>query len=122
MLFSGISTWIHAGTMPTRTCASVWVDQLSWRDAVSDPVLSSPQSKGGLVVAYHTAAWCGPCKAVWPHVVEMAAANPEVSFLKIDGLHPPTSVHPPWRQPRGKSYFNLPQMPPDSSGICVGVD
>jgi thiol-disulfide isomerase/thioredoxin len=75
------------------TCASdfpdVWVDQLSWKDAVSDPVLSSPQSKGGLVVAYHTASWCGPCKAVWPHVVEMAAANPEVSFLKIDGLRPP---------------------------------
>ena len=31
-------------------------------------------------------------------------------------------VEPPWRQPRGKSYVNLPQMPPDSGGICMGVD
>ena len=29
---------------------------------------------------------------------------------------------PPWRQPRGKSEVNLPQMPPDSGGICMGVD
>jgi len=29
---------------------------------------------------------------------------------------------PPWRQPRGKSQVNLPQMPPDSGGICMGVD
>jgi len=29
---------------------------------------------------------------------------------------------PPWRQPRGKSQVNLPQMPPDSGGICMAVD
>jgi len=29
---------------------------------------------------------------------------------------------PPWRQPRGKSSVDLPQMPPDSGGICMGVD
>ena len=29
---------------------------------------------------------------------------------------------PPCRQPRGKSQVNLPQMPPDFGGICVGVD
>ena len=32
-------------------------------------------------------------------------------------------VHPsPWMQPRGKSQVNLPQMPPDPGGICMGVD
>ena len=30
-------------------------------------------------------------------------------------------VRPPWRQPRGKSYVDLSQMPPDSGGICMGV-
>ena len=25
-------------------------------------------------------------------------------------------------QPRGKSQVNLPQMPPDSGGICMGVE
>jgi len=29
---------------------------------------------------------------------------------------------PPWRQSMGKSQVNLPQMPPDSGGICMGVD
>jgi len=31
-------------------------------------------------------------------------------------------IKPPWRQPRGKSEVNLPHMPPDSGGICMGVD
>ena len=35
-------------------------------------------------MAYHTAAWCGPCKMIWPHVVDLATKNPSVSFLKID--------------------------------------
>ena len=31
-------------------------------------------------------------------------------------------VDHPWRQPRGKSVVNLPQMPPPGGGICMGVD
>lgn len=42
------------------------------------------QAAGKLIVAYHTAAWCGPCKMIWPHVQELAASNPDVVFLKID--------------------------------------
>jgi len=38
----------------------------------------------GLSVAYHTAAWCGPCKMIWPHVLELASNNPKTLFLKID--------------------------------------
>ena len=33
-----------------------------------------------------------------------------------------TSSPPPWSRVEGKSYTNLPQMPPDSGGICMGVD
>jgi len=29
---------------------------------------------------------------------------------------------PLWSRVEGKSYVNLPQMPPDSGGICMGVD
>ena len=35
---------------------------------------------------------------------------------------PHWSAAQPWRQPRGKSYVNLQQMPPDSGGTCTGVD
>ena len=34
----------------------------------------------------------------------------------------PTYQHPHWRQPRGKSRVNLPQMPLLRGGICTGVD
>ena len=44
----------------------------------------SLQAAGKLIVAYHTAAWCGPCKMIWPHVEELANSNPDVVFLKID--------------------------------------
>ena len=30
--------------------------------------------------------------------------------------------NPPWRQPRGKSQVNLPQMLPLRGSICMGVD
>jgi thiol-disulfide isomerase/thioredoxin len=42
------------------------------------------QSAGKLIVAYHTASWCGPCKMIWPHVLQLANTNPNVMFLKID--------------------------------------
>ena len=32
------------------------------------------------------------------------------------------SYPPPWRQPGGRSLVNLPQMPPDSGGICMIID
>ena len=32
------------------------------------------------------------------------------------------NAFPRWREPRGKSKVNLPQMPPDSGSICTGVD
>ena len=35
---------------------------------------------------------------------------------------PRTGQEPPWRQPKGKSEVNLPQMPPDSGSICMAVD
>ena len=38
------------------------------------------------------------------------------------GSMPLSACPPPWRQPRGKSQVNLPQMPPDSGGICMEVD
>lgn len=35
-------------------------------------------------VLYFTASWCPPCKVIGPVVEEMAKANPEITFVKID--------------------------------------
>lgn len=31
-----------------------------------------------------TAAWCGPCKKIYPSIVELAKVTPEVKFYKLD--------------------------------------
>jgi thioredoxin 1 len=42
-------------------------------------------SPGKLVVVDFFATWCGPCKAIAPHVQSMASAYPAVTFIKVDG-------------------------------------
>jgi len=45
--------------------------------------------------------------------------------MRLDGTYPDIyrKVQLPWRLlPRGNSLVNLPQMPPDSGGIYMGVD
>lgn len=38
----------------------------------------------GYVLFYFTAAWCGPCQAVYPALLELEAAFPNVVFVKVD--------------------------------------
>lgn len=38
----------------------------------------------GLTVVYITASWCAPCKVYGPQVAEIADANPDVRFVKVD--------------------------------------
>lgn len=37
-----------------------------------------------LIVVCFSASWCGPCKRIFPEYVALAAANPDVWFVKID--------------------------------------
>jgi thioredoxin 1 len=36
------------------------------------------------IVAWCTASWCGPCKAVTPFIEKFSNATPNVDFIKID--------------------------------------
>ena len=40
--------------------------------------------KGGIVFIDWWAEWCGPCKAFAPVYERVAAANPDITFAKID--------------------------------------
>jgi thioredoxin 1 len=40
--------------------------------------------KGGVVFIDWWAEWCGPCKAFAPVYQRVAAANPDITFAKID--------------------------------------
>lgn len=31
-----------------------------------------------------TASWCGPCKKIYPTIVKLASATPQVQFCKLD--------------------------------------
>jgi len=56
-------------------------------------------------------------------LLEHATLGSLLSFPSPTQCHrAETKATPPWRQPRGKSAVNLPQMPPDSGGMCMGVD
>ena len=65
-----------------------------------------------------------PAQAHACHSHAIIPRAPTKNTLECNGLLGRELVtgEPPWRQPRGKSYVNLPQIPPDSGGICMGVD
>ena len=42
------------------------------------------QSDRQRVVAWFTASWCGPCKAITPHIQKVSESNKSVDFVKID--------------------------------------
>lgn len=49
-------------------------------DAEWDSILAS----NNVVVCCFSATWCGPCKALAPHLAELARDNPQVCVVKVD--------------------------------------
>ncbi len=53
--------------------------------AVTDETFEAEVLQAGKpVVVDFWAPWCGPCKAIEPALEELAAANAEVEFVKLD--------------------------------------
>jgi thioredoxin 1 len=40
--------------------------------------------KDSKVIAYFTASWCGPCRAIKPVFQNLAESNPSIKFVQID--------------------------------------
>ncbi|KAI3682804.1 hypothetical protein L1987_83061 [Smallanthus sonchifolius] len=49
-----------------------------------DEKLSEAKTQGKVVIANFSASWCGPCKAIAPHYVELSEKYPSLMFLTID--------------------------------------
>jgi thioredoxin 1 len=41
-------------------------------------------SSDSKVIAYFTASWCGPCRAIKPVFQKLAESNPSIRFVQID--------------------------------------
>ena len=52
------------------------------KEAFVDEIING--NAGKLVVVDFTATWCGPCQFIAPKFAEMAEANPEAIFIKVD--------------------------------------
>lgn len=53
-------------------------------DAEFSDALSKAQDNEGLAIAYFTATWCGPCRAIAPIVENLSTSYSNVTILKLD--------------------------------------
>lgn len=53
-------------------------------DAEFSNALSKAQDNQGLAIAYFTATWCGPCRAIAPVVENLSTSYSNVTILKLD--------------------------------------
>ena len=61
----------------SRLAVKILGDQSALKKAIA-------RSDKTRVVAWFTASWCGPCKAVTPHINKLSESVSNVDFIKID--------------------------------------
>ncbi|KAK1428092.1 hypothetical protein QVD17_16920 [Tagetes erecta] len=49
-----------------------------------DQKLAEAKTEGKVVIANFSATWCGPCKSIAPHYVELSEKYPSLMFLTVD--------------------------------------
>ena len=52
--------------------------------SLADILSVSQQNPGTLIVVDCKATWCGPCKAIHPHIQNMANTMQHVIFMEVD--------------------------------------
>jgi thioredoxin 1 len=67
--------------MLRTTSARLALKVLGEKTALEKAISGSDKTR---VVAWCTASWCGPCKAVTPYIEKFSSATPNVDFIKID--------------------------------------
>lgn len=59
---------------------------------VTDATFNGALPKNGRALLVFKASWCGPCKALAPHIVKIAEEFPDVTVLRIDDSAAPKVV------------------------------
>ncbi|XP_076926325.1 thioredoxin H-type-like [Bidens hawaiensis] len=70
---TNIHTKFDGGNVTLITTKNAW-----------DQKLSEAKAQGKIVIGNFSASWCGPCKSMAPHYVELSEKYPSLMFLTVD--------------------------------------
>lgn len=59
---------------------------------VTDATFNGALPKNGRALLVFKASWCGPCKALAPHITKIAEEFPDVAVLRIDNDAAPKTM------------------------------
>ncbi|XP_076893870.1 thioredoxin H-type-like [Bidens hawaiensis] len=70
---TNIHTKFDGGNVTLITTKNAW-----------DQKLSEAKAQGKIVIGNFSASWCGPCKSMTPHYIELSEKYPSLMFLTVD--------------------------------------
>jgi thioredoxin len=75
-------------------------------DAFDEIWTKQKAAESDKVVFVFSASWCGPCKRVKPHYLELSKANPDITFyyIDIDNCEDAADAHEVSAVPTFKAY------------------
>mgnify|MGYP003351296697 CR=1 FL=1 len=54
------------------------------KDLVSGRDVSLSSYRGKVIILNFFATWCGPCRAIAPHIEALSLKHPDIKFFKVD--------------------------------------
>ncbi len=105
VIFEGGQFTIVSGK-DTQQLPAMFVNAIAFGGGSAEPVktitkgsavdISKHIVKGQITIVDYYADWCGPCKAIGPHLEKMAKEDPDVVLRKVDIVN--------WGSPVAKQY------------------